>query len=126
MEGGGGCRHLEMSVGGGVEVLRPFCHFWDPEMTVSACFTPPQMGFLTLWDPQMTVSGCSTPPPRWKICHSDVPQVAGSGCFTPPFLENLSFWHPQMTVSGCLTPPADGTSVILGFPDDSFWVFYPP
>ena len=64
--------------------------------------------------------------PRWEICHSGGPQMTVSGWFTPPQWEICHSGVPQMTVSGCFTPPQDGKSVILGSPDDSFRVFYPP
>ena len=71
--GGGGCRYLDMSVGGGgAEFLRLFCHFWDPRWEI--CHSG---------GPQMTVSGWFTPP-HWEICHSGVPQMTVSGCFSPP------------------------------------------
>ena len=37
-------------------------------------FYPPQMGNLAFWDPQMTVSGCFSPPPRRDFCHSGIPR----------------------------------------------------
>ena len=106
--GGGGCRYLDISVGGGGgRVCGESVILASPQVAASGFYTPPQMGnlsfwrppndsfrvfypllmgFLPFWDPQMAVSGCYNPPPphRWDFCQSGVPQMTVSGCFTPP------------------------------------------
>ena len=69
--------------------------FWCPPDDGFRVFHPPLVGILPFWDPQMTVSGCFTPPPRWEICHSDVPQMAASGCFTPPLILSVILGSPD-------------------------------
>ena len=83
------------------------------------------MGNLSFWRPPDD-SFWVVSPAQSEICHSGVPQMTVSGCFTPPQdgksvilgSPDDSFW--------VFYPPPDGKSVILGSPDDSFWVFYPP
>ena len=134
--------------------LMGFLPFWDPQMAVSGCHTPPRMGNLSFWCPSddsfrvlypppdgifATLGSpdgsfwVSYPPPGWEICHSGVPQMTVSGCFTSPppprmghLMGVLPFWDPQMAVSGCHTPLRMGNLSLWRPSDDSFRVFYPP
>ena len=98
-----------------------FLSFSDPQMTATRYPPPPDGKYVILRSPDDNFR-VFYPPRRMANLSFGRPADDSFRVFYPPLMGNLPFWDPQITLSGCSTPPPDAISVLLGSPDDSFWV----